>query len=293
MRWLYHLTDRTTSLHERYRPESLQREGFIHCSYASDVAESARRYFRDPNDVVAWRIDPRRVDVPLRVEGTPRGAMPHIYGAISSDAVRDEFAPSAWSALPDTITAHRIAFVAFSGMTLLDLVGVYDPVSRIRTMGTDADLVTDIVSATDALPWSTDGASLTVNAVRPSLLGYDLVVVAGGVATRELCKDETILAWLRTRPAHRAWASVCTGSLLLAAAGVLKGRSATTHHTALDLLAAYDNVTVVRERVVHTDNIVTAAGVTSALDLGISLVSWLTDEATTLRIREQMEYPRR
>jgi putative intracellular protease/amidase/uncharacterized protein (DUF952 family) len=293
MRWLYHLTDRTTPLPERYRPESLQQEGFIHCSYASDVAESARKYFRDPNDVVAWRIDPRRLDVPLKVEETPRGLMPHVYGAISSDAVRDEFAPSAWSALPDAITAHRVAFVAFSGMTLLDLVGVHDPLSRIRIMGIDANVVTDIVSATDAPPWSNDGAVLTVNAVRPSLLGYDLVVIAGGVATRELCKDETVLTWLRTRPANRAWASVCTGSLLLAATGVLKGRSATTHHTAFDLLAAYDKVTVVRDRVVHADNVVTAAGVTSALDLGISLVSWLTDETAAQRIRAQMEYPKR
>lgn len=289
MRWLYHLVARDADPGDRYTPTDFAREGFVHCSYAAEVAASAARYFPADADLVAWRIDPRRLDVPVVVADTPRGPMPHVHGAIPRDAVVARHPRASWDALPARVTGHRVAFVAFEGMTLLDLVGVYDPVSRLRTMGVDAEVVTDIVGASDARVWCADGATLTVDAVRPELDGYDLVVVPGGLGARTLARDEAVLAWLKGRPSTRAWASVCTGSLVLAATGLLRGRRATTHHTAFEQLAAYEDVTVVCERVVRDGAVFTAGGVTSGLDLGLQLVSWLAGDDARQRIAAQME----
>lgn len=289
MRWLYHLVDRGADPRARYAPASLAREGFVHCSYAPAVAESAARYFAPDADLVAWRIDPRRLDVPVVVADTPRGPMPHVHGSVPRDAVVARHERPAWARLEELVTGHRVAFVAFEGMTLLDLVGVWDPVSRLRTMGFDPGVVTDLVAARSAQVWRSDGATLTVDRVRPALDDYDLVVVPGGHGARELADDADTLAWLTTRPATRAWASVCTGSLVLGAAGLLRGLRATTHHGAFELLAACEGVSVVRERVVRDGAVWTAGGVTSGIDLGLALVAWLADDDTRDRVAAQME----
>lgn len=263
----------------------------MHLSYAPAVAASAALHFSQGADLVAWRIDPRRIDVPLVEAATPRGPMPHAHGSVAADAIVETIGPSRWNALEDRVTGHRVAFVAFEGMTLLDLVGVYDPVSRLRTMGFDPAMVTDLVGASHERVWSGDGASLTASTVRPELDAYDLVVIPGGYAARELARDAQVLEWLRRRPANRLWASVCTGSLVLAAAGMLHGRRATTHRSALELLGVHQGVTVVRERVVRDGSVITAGGVSSGLDLGLHLVALLADDHTAEQVAAQMEYP--
>ncbi len=290
MRWLYHLVDAREAPSSRYAPPSLAREGFIHCSWVDALEGTAAKWFAPDAPLVAWRIDPRRLDVPVVVADTPRGPMPHVHGSLPADAVREVMPHARWADAPDRVTGHRVAFVAFEGTTLLDLVGPLDAVSRLRSMGFDATVVTDIVGAHNRTVWRGDGAVLSVEKLRPALTDYDLVVVPGGLGARALAEDETVLAWLRARPSHHAWASVCTGSLVLAAAGILTGRRATTHHSALDLLAAYEGVTVVRERVVHDGPVRTAAGVTAGLDLGVALTAWLGDEPTARAISTQMEH---
>jgi uncharacterized protein (DUF952 family) len=92
MRWLYHVMleeDLDASCwgsDGRYRPSSLEREGFIHASYRDSVLESAQLYFPKEARLVVLAIDPRRLDVPVHVADTPRGPMPHIHGAIAKDA---------------------------------------------------------------------------------------------------------------------------------------------------------------------------------------------------------------
>ncbi len=70
----------------RYRPRSLEREGFIHASYRDWVFESAQLYFPKDARLVVLAIDPRRLDIPVQVVETPRGPMPHLHGAIAKDA---------------------------------------------------------------------------------------------------------------------------------------------------------------------------------------------------------------
>ena len=186
------------------------------------------------------------------------------------------------------MTGTRFALVAFDGMTLLDLVGMHDPLSRISSMGFDRTAVCEIVGATGHDVWTRDGATVRVNRVRPPLDEFDVVLVAGGFSARELVHDARVVEWLAAFPRNRLFASVCTGALLLGAAGRLRGLRATTHATELDQLAAY-GAKPVRERIVDEGQVVTAGGVTSALDLGIHLVRRLEGEEAARKIARQME----
>jgi cyclohexyl-isocyanide hydratase len=180
----------------------------------------------------------------------------------------------------------NVAFVAFDGMTALDFVGTHDPVTRLSTMGY-LDVTWDVCAPA---PTVTASGDLRIEADRADepLDGYDLVFVPGGFATRELRDDEAFVSWLRGADDADLLASVCTGSLLLGAAGFLDGKPATTHPSAYADLADY--ATVREDRVVDAGDVVTARGVSSSLDLGLYLVERLTDEATRREIAAQMDF---
>jgi cyclohexyl-isocyanide hydratase len=185
----------------------------------------------------------------------------------------------------------HVAFVAFEGMTALDFVGAYDPVTRLRTMGFEGfESTTWEVHAHDAAVVEA-GAGLRVEAdAVGEPLDAALVVVPGGFGTRALVEDDAFLEWLRTARGADVLASVCTGSLLLGAAGFLKGRRATTHPNAYDALAAYRDVDVVEERVVDEGDVVTARGVSSSLDLGLHLVERFAGVEVRREVAAQMDY---
>jgi len=293
MRWLYHALPRATPLGEAYAPESLSREGFVHASFREALVESMRVHFPLGAELDVLQIDPRRLEARVIVEESGRGAMPHIHGSIPRDAVtvvhpreRFEAAPSAF---PDRVTGTRFAFVAFDGMTLLDLVGVHDPLSRIASIGVDPTSTCEIVGAHRGRVWARGGAELTIDRARPELREFDVVIVPGGPGTRVLVHDPSLAEWLAAFPRNRLIASVCTGALLLGAAGRLQGRRATTHHRVFYRLPEY-GATVVRERVVDDGQLVTAAGVTSGVDLGLYLVGRLEGEQARDEIAAQMEY---
>ncbi len=182
----------------------------------------------------------------------------------------------------------HIAFVAYDGMTALDFVGVYDPLTRLKTMDFRDDVSWDVCAPTASVT-ANAGLEIVPDAVDEPLWGYDMLVVPGGFAARELANDEEFVSWLKTTDADLL-ASVCTGSLLLGAAGFLSGKRATTHPDAYDLLSEHCEE-VVEERVVRDGNVVTAGGVTSGIDLGLSLVAELADDGTQVAIKTQMDYP--
>ncbi len=112
----------------------------------------------------------------------------------------------------------------------------------------------------------------------------------GGVGTRALVNDAEFIQWLQTSAPCELKASVCTGSLLLGAAGFLEGKRATTHPNASLELERYCR-RVVNQRVVDEGDVVTAGGVTAAIDLGLHLVERLVGKEGKERIRRQMDYP--
>ncbi|CAH1001389.1 Isonitrile hydratase [Neolewinella maritima] len=182
----------------------------------------------------------------------------------------------------------RIAYLLYDDLTLLDFVGFYDPISRLRTQGFLPDLAWHLCGRS-ATVHDNFGLRLTVDRITPDLSGYDLVYIPGGFGSRPLMNDQQFLDWLRTATAVPYIVSVCTGSLLLGAAGLLKGRRATTHFDAYDTLAPYVSE-VVPERIVTDGNVITGGAVATALDLGLHVCELLAGKDAAGAIRSSMSY---
>jgi len=118
----------------------------------------------------------------------------------------------------------------------------------------------------------------------------EILVVPGGIGTRPLIDDEATLEWIRAIDAGTTWTtSVCTGSLLLGAAGLLRGKQATTHWAALDMLKEF-GATPVSERVVEQGKIITAAGVSSGIDMALRLAALVAGDEVAQAIQLGIEY---
>jgi len=187
------------------------------------------------------------------------------------------------------MTPRRFALLAFPRLTFLDLIGVYDALRRVTPMGIAPDVSVTIIGTE---PEIVDDSGLVVRAqaVYEDLTGYDVLFLPGGFGTRTLMPDAQFLNYLATWGDARPLASVCTGSLLLGAAGYLKARRATTHHNAFDTLKPLCREVVTDRRIVEDGHVVTAGGVASSLDLGLYLVEKYWGAAARGKIAAQQEY---
>jgi len=183
----------------------------------------------------------------------------------------------------------KTAFVIFDRMTALDLIGVYDPLTRLKTMNFVPEFHWKFCAFTKEV--SDDrGLRFTPDTVAEPLEGYDLIVVPGGFGTRSLQHDQAFMEWLRSAAPVKLKTSVCTGALLLGSAGFLAGKRATTHPNAFEELKPYC-AAVLDRRVVDEGEVVTAGGVTSSIDLGLHLVEKLAGAEVRARVAKQMDYP--
>jgi len=182
----------------------------------------------------------------------------------------------------------KVGFVVFEAMTALDFVGAYDALTRLHSMKIRDDFDWEICARTELV---TDDRGLRIAAtdVDQPLDDFDLIVVAGGFGTRPLQHDSLFIDWLRTASRVPIKASVCSGALLLGAAGFLEGLRATTHASSFDELAKYCRE-VVDERIVDEGAIITAGGVSSSIDLGLYLVEKIDGRDAAEKITRQMEY---
>ena len=185
---------------------------------------------------------------------------------------------------------RSIAFFVFPRLTLLDLVGPYDALRRVRTMGVDPALRWQHVG-TRAPVLDDSGTRVHVDVVLPPLDDFELLVIPGGFGVDDLRHDATALDYLRTWGQARPVASVCSGSLLLGDLGWLAGRRATTHWQRHDALRPLCGEVVIDERVVDAGRIITAGGVTSGIDLGLHLVGRFWGAEAQARIARQMDWP--
>ena len=178
-----------------------------------------------------------------------------------------------------------VAIPIFDRLTALDAIGPYEvlsrlPDARVRFLGHQPG------------PVRTDNGmlSLTAEATFEEVPAPEVVVVPGGIGTRDLLDDERLLAWVRdAHERSRFTTSVCTGSLLLAAAGVLNGVEATTHWLALDLLERL-GARPVRRRVVERGKVITAAGVSSGIDMALVLAGRIAGPEVAQAIQLAIEY---
>ncbi|MFP5264040.1 MAG: DJ-1/PfpI family protein [Blastocatellia bacterium] len=182
----------------------------------------------------------------------------------------------------------KAAFIIYDGMTALDFVGAYDALTRLKTMSLVPDFGWEVCAHTEQV---TDGSGLRFvpTVVGGGLQDFDLVVVPGGYGSRRLARDGEFILWLKSSERCGLKTSVCTGSVLLGAAGFLRGRKATTHRSAFDELRPFCR-TVVDERVVDEGDVITARGVASSIDLGLYLCEKLAGREARERIQRQMDY---
>ena len=180
----------------------------------------------------------------------------------------------------------QIAFVAYPGFTALDMIGPYEvlrslPDAEVRFVWHEVGPITAdsgvlVIGATHSL------------AETPS---PDVILVPGGPATARHARDEKLLEWLRRAHASASWTtSVCSGSVILAAAGLLEGKRATSHWATVKALSAFGAKPVGDERVVHDGNIVTSAGVSAGIDLALWLAGEIGGESRAKAIQLLIEY---
>jgi len=181
----------------------------------------------------------------------------------------------------------QIAIPIFDGLTALDAVGPYEVLQRVP--GADVVFV-----AEEPGPKRSDGEVLALVADRSlsEVPTPEIVVVPGGHGTRALAADPggALVGWIRAVHESSEWTtSVCTGALLLGAAGVLDGLRATTHWLSLDSLRAY-GAEPVAERVVEQGKVITSAGVSAGIDMALMLAARLAGEDVARAIQLSIEY---
>lgn len=179
----------------------------------------------------------------------------------------------------------QIGFILFPNLTQLDLTGPWEVFSKLP--GATCHLL-----APDMQPVKSSSAGLTIlpTTTYADCPQLDIVCVPGGPGHLQAMEDVATLDFLKTQaPGCRYVTAVCTGALVLAAAGLLQGHRATTHWMSLDRLAAFA-ATPVSERVVTDRNRVTGGGVTAGIDFGLVLVQALAGEQVAREIQLQIEY---
>ena len=178
----------------------------------------------------------------------------------------------------------QIGFLLFPGIQQLDLTGPYD------VLGSLPDVKLHLVWKDLATVTSSTGLVFTPTITYADCPNLDVICVPGGAGVGPLMEDPQTLGFLKDQ-AHTARyvTSVCTGAIVLGAAGLLRGRKATTHWAYHDLLAAL-GATAVKARVVRDGNLLTGGGITAGIDFALSLVADLYGEAAAQLVQLQIEY---
>ncbi|OBK79684.1 DJ-1/PfpI family protein [Mycobacterium sp. 1164985.4] len=180
----------------------------------------------------------------------------------------------------------QIAIMVYPGYTALDFIGPYDvlrnlPDAEVRFVWHEPG------------PIEADSGVLLVGATHSfdETPSPDIILIPGGLTSFQHARDERVLDWVRRAHETSVWTtSVCSGSVILAAAGLLDGRRATSHWMALPMLKPFGVETVSDERVVHEGKIVTAAGVSAGIDLALWLFGQIAGDAKAKAVQLAIEY---
>ena len=178
----------------------------------------------------------------------------------------------------------KIVILLFDNYTALDIVGPYEvlnklPNSKIYLAGLEKKEYKDTYGLKISADYSIDEISEA-----------DILLIPGGFGIDNLLKNEEVLDWIRRIDITTKWTvSVCSGSLLLAQAGLLDGKNCTTHWRRKEQLRSF-NVTVKNERYIQDGKIITSAGVSAGIDMALYLVSEIAGDQTAKMIQLAIEY---
>jgi len=181
----------------------------------------------------------------------------------------------------------QIAIPLFPRFTALDGIGPYEVLQRIP--GYDINF---IGHATGEVRSENGFLGITIDKTFEELPHPDVIVFPGGIGTRRLMDDQRVLDWVRAAHATSLYTtSVCTGSLVLAAAGLLNGLTATTHWASMDVLSKNGAIPTGQRVVEHLEQrIITAAGVSSGIDMALRLLELLIDDTAAKASQLMIEY---
>jgi transcriptional regulator GlxA family with amidase domain len=190
------------------------------------------------------------------------------------------------------MTRH-IGILLFDGVEELDAVGPWEVLAAWTRSFADDGFDVSCLSRSGGPVAAAKGLEISAHHSFDDAPAYDVLLHPGGQGTRPLMRDEEHLAWVRKQRAQvPLMTSVCTGSLVYAAAGLLHGRPATTHWGSLDLLAETDPTTEVRpdDRFVDDGDVITSAGVSAGIDMALHLVKRLVSVDRAREVRRYIQY---
>lgn len=179
----------------------------------------------------------------------------------------------------------QIAIPLYDRFAALDVAGPYEVLAHLPGAEITFVAAEPGLQRTDSGPLEIDAPVALADLPEP-----DVLMVPGGLGTRARLEDEELLGWIRTAHASSQWTtSVCTGALLLGAAGVLDGLEATTHWLERETLAEF-GARPVERRVVEQGKVITAAGVSAGIDMALTLAARLADDNVAQAIQLGIEY---
>lgn len=187
----------------------------------------------------------------------------------------------------------RFALVCFDGMEELDLVGPWEVLRMWQLQWPEDGAEVFTVSLDGPTVTCAKGMRIVTDHSISAFPGADVIVYPGGIGTRRHVDDESVKSWLRTQSEEGALlTSVCTGSLVFAASGILAGRPATTYWSQLETLQSLDPSIEVRpdDRFVDSGEVVTAAGVSAGIDMALHLVKRLQSADRAREVRRAIQY---
>lgn len=178
----------------------------------------------------------------------------------------------------------EVAIVVFDGITVLDAIGPYEALRLLP------DTEVKLVGLEPGIKRAAGGLGIVADHTLEAVPSPDIVVMPGGPGEASMRADERFLGWLRSAHTTTQWTtSVCTGSLSLAAAGLLAGAEATTHWMAMETLERL-GAHPVAERVVVGDRVMTAAGVSAGIDMALTLIGVTAGDDAAQQVQLVMEY---
>jgi len=188
---------------------------------------------------------------------------------------------------------RHVGILLFDGVEELDCVGPYEVLAAWASHFPDDGWSVSTMSRAGTAVTCAKGMRVLPHHAVADAPALEVLIHPGGRGTRALVADPAHLDWVRAQRAQVPLvASVCTGSLVLAAAGVLAGRAATTHWASLDALSELDPTIDVRREVRFVDDgdVVTSAGVSAGIDMSLHLVARLASASTAATVRRRLEY---
>ncbi|MHA2304825.1 MAG: DJ-1/PfpI family protein [Candidatus Hodarchaeales archaeon] len=192
------------------------------------------------------------------------------------------------------VEIKKVGIYIFPQVEELDFVGVFEILAKTRSMKDEGKLPIDTslhveILASEDMVTGANGLMIKPHAIVDTFEGYDLLIIPGGRGVNKLIKNEKLLKNVKDFSKNRMICSVCTGSFVLGAAGILTGKRAVTHHKAREELKEYCNVA--DSRVYVDGNVISTGGVSCSLDLGLKILEIVYDEKISEMVANHLEIP--